>query len=270
MTAPSGAFYSATDADSDGAEGTFFVWSEAEIRAVLGGGPATERFIRFYGVTPAGNFDGRNILFVPRADEKERAALAGARAKLYAARARRIPPAARRQDPRGLERPHDLGAGAGRPRARRAALHRRRRAGGGLRSRQDAPGRRARAQLRGRSRRRSRLPRGSRVSRRRPVRPLRRWVRSPLAARGARALRGDGDAVRGSGRGRLVRHRREARDAARAREADARRRHAFGDVGGDPERPAGRHLHRRRPLARDRRPRASARWARRWPDVRSR
>jgi uncharacterized protein len=93
MTAPSGAFYSATDADSDGAEGTFFVWSETEIRAVLGRGPAADRFIRFYGVTPAGNFEGRNILFVARADEKERAALAGARAKLYAARAHRVPPA---------------------------------------------------------------------------------------------------------------------------------------------------------------------------------
>jgi hypothetical protein len=93
MTAPSGAFYSATDADSDGAEGKFFVWSEAEIRVVLGAGPAADRFIRYYGVTPAGNFDGRNILYVPRADEKERAALSDARAKLYAARARRIPPA---------------------------------------------------------------------------------------------------------------------------------------------------------------------------------
>jgi uncharacterized protein len=93
MTAPSGAFYSATDADSEGVEGKFFVWSEAEIRAVLGRGPAADRFIRAYGVTPAGNFDGSNILFVARADEKERAALSDARAKLYAARARRIPPA---------------------------------------------------------------------------------------------------------------------------------------------------------------------------------
>ena len=62
MTAPSGGFYSATDADSEGEEGKFFVWSEAEIRAVLGARPDAERFIRSYGVTPAGNFDGRNIL----------------------------------------------------------------------------------------------------------------------------------------------------------------------------------------------------------------
>ncbi|HVV50139.1 MAG TPA: thioredoxin domain-containing protein, partial [Polyangia bacterium] len=93
MTAPSGAFYSATDADSDGAEGKFFIWSEPEIRAALGPGPVADRFVRYYGVTPAGNFEGRNILFVPKPDEQERAALVAARAKLYAIRARRIPPA---------------------------------------------------------------------------------------------------------------------------------------------------------------------------------
>jgi uncharacterized protein YyaL (SSP411 family) len=93
MTAPSGGFYSATDADSDGVEGQFFVWTEAEIRAVLGDGPPADRFVRYYGVTSTGNFDGRNILHVPRADEKQRAALSDARARLYAARARRIPPA---------------------------------------------------------------------------------------------------------------------------------------------------------------------------------
>ena len=52
-----------------------------------------DRLIGYYGVTPTGNFDGRNILYVPRPDEKERDALSDARAKLYAARARRIPPA---------------------------------------------------------------------------------------------------------------------------------------------------------------------------------
>jgi uncharacterized protein YyaL (SSP411 family) len=93
MTAPSGGFYSATDADSEGVEGKFFLWSEAEIRAVLARDPLVERFIRYFGVTPAGNFDGHDILHVPHPDEKERAALAEARAKLYAARARRIAPA---------------------------------------------------------------------------------------------------------------------------------------------------------------------------------
>ena len=91
MASPDGGFYSATDADSDGEEGKFFVWSDAETRAVLGGDAA--RFVRYYGVTPGGNFEGRNILHVPLPDEAERAALDGARKRLYAVRARRSAPA---------------------------------------------------------------------------------------------------------------------------------------------------------------------------------
>jgi hypothetical protein len=255
MTAPSGAFYSATDADSDDAEGKFFVWSEAEIRAVLGGGSAADRFIRYYGVTPAGNFDGRNILYVPRADEKERAALSGARAKLYAARARRIPPA---RDDKILAGWNGLmisalalgGRVLGEPRYTTAAE----RAAAFVLGTMRTGGLLAR-RLQGRSRGPTRIPGGPCVSRRRLVRPLRSLLRSAMAARGARPLRGDGDAVRGSGDGRLVRHRLEAREAPGAREADFRRRHSVGDVGRDPQRAAGCNIHRRRPLARDCRPR---------------
>jgi uncharacterized protein YyaL (SSP411 family) len=92
MTSPEGGFYSATDADSDGEEGKFFVWSAAEVRAVLGAD--ADRFARYYGVTSAGNFQGgNNVLHVPRPDEVERAALDGARERLYAVRARRVAPA---------------------------------------------------------------------------------------------------------------------------------------------------------------------------------
>ena len=90
MTSPEGAFYSATDADSEGEEGKFFVWSAEEIRALLG--PDAERFMRHYDVTAGGNFEGHNILNVPRPDEAEHAALAAARQTLYEVRARRIPP----------------------------------------------------------------------------------------------------------------------------------------------------------------------------------
>jgi uncharacterized protein YyaL (SSP411 family) len=100
MTSADGGFFSATDADSAGGEGAFFVWTEAEIRALLAGPRPTEaslrladRFVAYYDITPAGNFEGRNILHVPRPNEAEAAALAGARATLYAARARREPPA---------------------------------------------------------------------------------------------------------------------------------------------------------------------------------
>jgi uncharacterized protein len=101
MTAPSGGFYSATDADSVGpdgesAEGSFFVWSKAEIEQVLGtslgADVQTSRFLDHYGVTADGNFEGANILHVDRPDEDAWSALGPARAALYAARARRPPP----------------------------------------------------------------------------------------------------------------------------------------------------------------------------------
>jgi len=80
MTSPDGAFWSATDADSEGEEGRFFVWSEGEIRQILGGD--APRFLAFHGVTKRGNFEGSNILFVPHPDEREWEALAGARETL--------------------------------------------------------------------------------------------------------------------------------------------------------------------------------------------
>jgi uncharacterized protein len=92
MTTPDGAFYSATDADSAGEEGKFFVWSQREIEQLLGPGPETTRFLRYYGVTEGGNFEGANILNAAHPDEAEHAALAPARAKLYAARSHRVPP----------------------------------------------------------------------------------------------------------------------------------------------------------------------------------
>ena len=97
MTAPEGGFYSATDADSVGPdgrseEGRFFVWTEAELREALGPGAETEAFIAHYGVTAEGNFEGANILHVPRPDEDAWAAFTPQRAALYDLRARRPPP----------------------------------------------------------------------------------------------------------------------------------------------------------------------------------
>jgi uncharacterized protein len=63
MTAPEGAFYSTQDADSEGEEGKFFVWTPAEIEEVLGKADA-HLFSAYYGVTAAGNFEGHNILNV--------------------------------------------------------------------------------------------------------------------------------------------------------------------------------------------------------------
>ncbi len=64
MTAPEGGFYSATDADSEGEEGKFFVWSLDELVDVLGDDDARIA-IEYYGISPRGNFEGNNILYVP-------------------------------------------------------------------------------------------------------------------------------------------------------------------------------------------------------------
>jgi uncharacterized protein YyaL (SSP411 family) len=92
FASPGGGFYSATDADSEGEEGKYFVWSEDEIRAVLGSGDDAELFLRHYGVTKNGNFDIGNILYQPRPDEDITQRLAPARAKLAEVRRRRVPP----------------------------------------------------------------------------------------------------------------------------------------------------------------------------------
>lgn len=61
MTDSSGGFFSSQDADSEGEEGKFFVWTPAEIREALEAS-AADRLIDFYGVTEEGNFEGKNIL----------------------------------------------------------------------------------------------------------------------------------------------------------------------------------------------------------------
>jgi len=65
MTSPEGGFYSTQDADSEGHEGRFFVWSPREVEEVLGEKDG-ELFCRYYDVTREGNFEGKNILNVPR------------------------------------------------------------------------------------------------------------------------------------------------------------------------------------------------------------
>jgi uncharacterized protein len=102
MTSPEGGFYSSQDADSEGKEGKYFLWTAEEIRAVLGEEDSS-LFCRFYGVTPEGNFEGKNILHIPepasavaRADNVSGTALAEivrkGRQKLLAAREVRIKP----------------------------------------------------------------------------------------------------------------------------------------------------------------------------------
>jgi uncharacterized protein YyaL (SSP411 family)/aryl-alcohol dehydrogenase-like predicted oxidoreductase len=65
MTAPEGGFYSATDADSEGVEGKFFVWAPEEIEAVLGADDA-RLFSAFYDISDTGNWEGKSIPHTPR------------------------------------------------------------------------------------------------------------------------------------------------------------------------------------------------------------
>ncbi|MQG69743.1 MAG: thioredoxin domain-containing protein [SAR202 cluster bacterium] len=102
MTSPEGGFYSAQDADSEGVEGKYFVWSPEEIVDVLDEDRA--RLVnRLYGVTAEGNFEGKTILHeaMPRdalADElglsRERldADVADSKRKLLEARRQRVAP----------------------------------------------------------------------------------------------------------------------------------------------------------------------------------
>jgi uncharacterized protein len=94
MTTPAGAFCASLDADSEGEEGKFYVWSSAEIARALGQEDAAY-FAAHHDVTLQGNFEGHNILnrlkHLPRSKEDE-ARLAGLRAVLLKVRDKRVRP----------------------------------------------------------------------------------------------------------------------------------------------------------------------------------
>jgi uncharacterized protein YyaL (SSP411 family) len=89
---PSGGFYSSEDADSEGEEGRFYVWTPEQIVEVLGEERAAVA-MEWYGVTPEGNFEGHTILTRPvRGDLARPPAVEAARAALFDARERRVRP----------------------------------------------------------------------------------------------------------------------------------------------------------------------------------
>ncbi|MDP1769366.1 MAG: aldo/keto reductase [Nitrospirota bacterium] len=103
MTDPAGGFYSATDADSEGVEGKFFIWTPAEIQAVLQNAEDTRRLCAYYDITDQGNWEHRSIpnrlrpikavtkeldLTVDELDET----ILRVRPLLYRARQERVPP----------------------------------------------------------------------------------------------------------------------------------------------------------------------------------
>jgi uncharacterized protein len=74
MMSPDGGFYSAQDADSEGEEGKYYVWSKQEIFNSLGDETIASIFCEYYGVTQEGNFEGKNILNIrsPLSDLSQR------------------------------------------------------------------------------------------------------------------------------------------------------------------------------------------------------
>ena len=132
MTDPAGGFYSTEDADSEGHEGLFYTWTPDEIEAVLGDERGAT-FGRVYDVSDVGNFEGRNILNLPKTLEQcgshpaARAGGAGRRAGREPRETVRRPREARaarprRQGDRRLEWPHDRRHGPSRRGAQRAGV----------------------------------------------------------------------------------------------------------------------------------------------------
>ena len=92
MTSPDGGFYATQDADSEHVEGKFFVWTSAEIDALLTPDLAAS-FKAWFGVTAKGNFEhGQSILEVVHVDESQRAKVDEAREILFRAREQRVKP----------------------------------------------------------------------------------------------------------------------------------------------------------------------------------
>jgi hypothetical protein len=110
LTAPDGSFYSAEDADSEGEEGKFYLWTEDEIRSILAKEEA-DVFIKVFNIKKGGNFleevtgraTGRNILYLERSiaeiapffhmsAEELKASLDTSRRKIFAVREKRIHP----------------------------------------------------------------------------------------------------------------------------------------------------------------------------------
>jgi uncharacterized protein YyaL (SSP411 family) len=96
---PEGAFFSAEDADSEGEEGRFYIWTPEQVVAALDGDrDLADEVMAFYGVTPGGNFEGRTILNRIHArgggdaDLTRPPRIEEARARLFTARERRVRP----------------------------------------------------------------------------------------------------------------------------------------------------------------------------------
>ena len=228
MTHASGGFFSAQDADSEGVEGKFFVWSAEEIATALDDPEMARVALAYWGVDRGPNFEGHSILFVPRepSEVAEDLGLSEARLEeLVAARPRAALRACgtsgctlgstTRSSPRGTASPS-------RPSRRPAAsLGRADYIAAAVRNAafivtQMKDGGEAAPLVEGRPGQDQGLSRGLRHGGRGPPRPLRGDVRPPLARRVAPARRAGPGPFLGRGRGHLLRHGHRSRGAGGA------------------------------------------------------
>jgi hypothetical protein len=91
LRAPDGGFFASQDADSEGEEGRYYVWSPAEIEEVLGP-EAARRVCEAYAVTPAGSFEHSGKSVLEHAVAGPRPRFAAERSRLREARTKRVPP----------------------------------------------------------------------------------------------------------------------------------------------------------------------------------
>lgn len=93
MTSKEGGFYSAEDADSEGEEGKFYVWSVNEVKKVLGNQDG-EKYCKYYDITPHGNFEGFNIpnLIKSSIPQEEKEFTEDCRKRLFEYREKRVHP----------------------------------------------------------------------------------------------------------------------------------------------------------------------------------
>jgi len=93
MTSTEGGFFSAQDADSEGEEGKFYLWTPAQVVEVLGQS-AGMKYCSYYGITPQGNFEGNSIPNLLNSDltEEERHQIEPMRDKLFNYRSQRVAP----------------------------------------------------------------------------------------------------------------------------------------------------------------------------------
>ena len=259
MRGPEGGFYSALDADSEGVEGRFYVWSEDELREVLGGaglGGEADELVAYWGVSAEGNFEGQNILHLAGgARAPAPPTLEAAQTALYDHRAKRVWPGL--DDKRitswnalAIAALADAGAVLDRPDFTAAA-----RTGAEFlwEKLRDKQGRLLRTWKDGEAKILG-LPGGPRVRHRGAAGPLRVDVRGALVRRRARDGRRDDRALRRPRAWRLLHDRQGRRGADRAAEGHRRPPHPLGQLvrclrppaHGGPDRRA--QLRRARPL----------------------